>query len=85
MFSASDQSIEWKVSFPCKSRKSTDAFIETQKDKERGQHGAVLCVMLLSVLGALAHSIEVEHNLTKQQIKMACVKFERVFRKRQIM
>ena len=41
--------------------------------------------MLLSVLGALTHSIEVERNLTKQQIKMARVKFERVFRKRQIM
>ena len=41
--------------------------------------------MLLSVLGALTHSIELECNLTRQQIKMARAKFERVFRKRQIM
>lgn len=59
--------------------------IVPQKDKERGQHGAVLCVMLLSVLGALTHSIEVERNLTRQQIKMARAKFERVFRERQFM
>ena len=72
-----------KSHFPVKVEINRCVHCASKGQRKRSTWGCAMCNVTLCV--GCFDPFQVERNLTKQQIKMARVKFERVFRKKQIL